>query len=410
MPKRIWFLSAPLHGHIDWGGLLRTAKELVDRGHQVTWVSAAPIASAVAQAGVPFAEIAHTGWLYPLPPPADYTGVNPMEAALMKYRRALDAWLSEDLIGPAVGHICGLAKRIGAPDLMVSDPLLTAAALAAEQLNVPFVVAGYPAGAPLDADQMMWAQADLSKESRTRVARISEGLGLQAKNFSDGAIAAVQSTHMHLTYFSDTWFQGDGMFLPQTRHVGGDIVPPQGPPPGWLSDIPAETPLALVTLGSLFTGDLGFYAWAAQAAARAKILPIVVIGRNPMAPEQKDELKRALPRHTRLLSWVDFDHLFPRLKIIIHHGGMGTTHKAIVHGIPQVIVPHAADQRLQARRAAQAKVGLNLTAHDVRQGQLNFAVQAMLQDDNVGFHVNALAKEFLSLGGPKRGADLLLAI
>ena len=45
----------------------------------------------------------------------------------------------------------------------------------------------------------------------------------------------------------------------------------------------------------------------------------------------------------------------------------------------QIVVPHAADQRIQARRVAEAKVGLHLTAHDVRQGQLREGVRALLE-------------------------------
>jgi UDP:flavonoid glycosyltransferase YjiC (YdhE family) len=36
--------------------------------------------------------------------------------------------------------------------------------------------------------------------------------------------------------------------------------------------------------------------------------------------------------------------LFPRCKVIVHHGGAGTTHSAIRAGVPSVIVPHVSDQ------------------------------------------------------------------
>ena len=87
--------------------------------------------------------------------------------------------------------------------------------------------------------------------------------------------------------------------------------------------------MALITLGSVFTGDLGFFSWAAQAVARLHLLPIVVIGWNPVTPDAKAELIAALPKGARLLNWVDFKHVLPRCRLIIHHGGMGTTHAAI---------------------------------------------------------------------------------
>ena len=195
--------------------------------------------------------------------------------------------------------------------------------------------------------------------------------------------------------------------LEQNLFVGGKPTPTLNAPPSWLSDIPDDEPLAVITLGSVFTGDLGFFSWAAQAAARARYTPIVVIGRNPITPEQKAELKAALPRMTRLLNWIPFDHVLPRTKLIMHHGGMGTTHAAIIHGIPQIAVPHAADQRGNARRIAQAKVGLNLSAHDVRHGALLEGTLALTNDAKIRANARQLADEFAVLGGADRAAVAL---
>jgi MGT family glycosyltransferase len=177
-----------------------------------------------------------------------------------------------------------------------------------------------------------------------------------------------------------------------------------------LMDIPADAPLALITLGSVFTGDLGFFAWAAQAVARIRYIPIVVIGWNPITPEAKAELKAALPPVTRLLNWVNFDHVLPRTRLIVHHGGMGTTHAALIHGIPQMVVPHAADQRGQARRVAQAKVGLNLSAHEVRHGALLEGAKALTSDTKVQANAQQFAEEMWTLGGPERAAEALLQL
>jgi glycosyltransferase len=214
---------------------------------------------------------------------------------------------------------------------------------------------------------------------------------------------------LHISYFSRYWHQADPDFLPQTQFVGGTMRPPRLPLPEWVTQLPETPRAAFITLGSAFTGDLGFLSWAAQAAARLKLIPIVVLGGNP-EPEKKEQLKAALPPGTRLLAWVDYDQVLPRCAVIIHHGGMGTTHRAILQGIPQVVVPHAADQRVQGQRVAQAKVGLNLTAHDVRHGQLLPAIRAVLTDERVLENARSLAAEFAGLGGVERAADLIEAV
>ncbi len=109
---KFWFVSAPLFSHLDWGGYLKTAQALMRRGHEVTWVSENTLGGALAAAGVPFAPIRKTGWLWPPPPPPDLTTIPPQEAVMLRYRRALDTWLSEELVGEAVDG----ADRTGGRD------------------------------------------------------------------------------------------------------------------------------------------------------------------------------------------------------------------------------------------------------------------------------------------------------
>src|SRR5947207_421340 len=105
-----WFMSAPLPGHVDWGGMLKTAQVLRDAGNDVLWVSQPPLAPLLAAAGVAFAAVDATGWLWPPPPTPDPKTLKPAEAIFLRYRRALDTWLSEDLIPAAVDAFVALAK------------------------------------------------------------------------------------------------------------------------------------------------------------------------------------------------------------------------------------------------------------------------------------------------------------
>ncbi|MBC7872283.1 MAG: glycosyltransferase family 1 protein [Chitinophagaceae bacterium] len=405
---KFWFISAPLYSHTDWGGFMKTAQELQSRGHDVLWVSGAAIQAAVEQAGIQFRPISETGWLWPPPPTPDLTTITPQEAVMLRYRRALDTWLSEDIVGAAVQALIDLAAEIGKPDVIATDPFLSASALAAEKLDVPLVVCGWPAQGDLNESFLFPVQRTLGTDSQQRLARLCERFGLQGVNFSHGPTPSIISPHLHICYFTRGWYIGDEMtLLPQNLFVGGIPTPPKDAPPDWLTVIPQNVPIALITLGSVFTGDLGFFSWSAQAAAREGFIPLVVIGWNPIEPEKKAELVAALPKTTRLLNWVPFDHVLPRTKLMIHHGGMGTTHAAVLHGLPQIAVPHAADQRVQARRLSQARVGLNLTAHDVRHGMLWEGVKALSKDAKVQQTAYDLAAEMDSLGCTIRAADAL---
>jgi vancomycin aglycone glucosyltransferase len=59
--------------------------------------------------------------------------------------------------------------------------------------------------------------------------------------------------------------------------------------------------------------------------------------------------------------------LFPRVAAVVHHGGAGTTAAAMRAGVPQVVVPHLADQFYNAHRLVQ----LGLAPPGIRIGRLN---------------------------------------
>ncbi len=403
-----WFISAPLYSHTDWGGFLKTAQALQAQGHAVRWLSEAPLAGVFEPSDISFRAIRQTGWLWPPPPQPDLSQLSPQEAVNLRYKRALDTWLSEDLVAEAVEALLDLEDEIGAPDAIVSEPFLSAAAIAAELLDVPLIICGWPAQAALDERQLFPVQRDLSSDSQRRIQRLCDRYGISGRNFSRGSTPSIVSETLHICYFTPGWYQAElPMILPQTQFVGGAPTRPVNAAPAWLTDIPSDAGLGLVTLGTIFTGDLGFYSWAAQAVARAGLIPVVTLGWNPVSAAQKAELKRALPAGTRLLNWAPYEHVLPRCRIMLHHGGMGTTHSAVIHGLPQIVVPHAADQRIQGRRVAEAKVGLHLTAHDVRQGQLGEGVLALLEAEWVRQNARRLAREMAALGGVARAADLV---
>jgi len=49
--------------------------------------------------------------------------------------------------------------------------------------------------------------------------------------------------------------------------------------------------------------------------------------------------------------------LFPRVSVVVHHGGSGTTATAARAGIPQIIIPHILDQYYWGDRIHRAGLG-----------------------------------------------------
>jgi UDP:flavonoid glycosyltransferase YjiC (YdhE family) len=64
-----------------------------------------------------------------------------------------------------------------------------------------------------------------------------------------------------------------------------------------------------------------------------------------------------LPDDVFRIDSVPFDWLFPKMSLVVHHGGAGTTATGLRAGIPSVIVPFFADQHFWAWRVQQLGIG-----------------------------------------------------
>jgi MGT family glycosyltransferase len=403
--RRFLFTSAPLSGHLDWGGYLKTAARLSRLGHEVLWVSEEPIRAAVEAAGVPFRAVDAIGWRWPDPQlPAD---LRPEQQAVVRFQRALLVMLSEDAVARAAENLLAVAQEFE-PETIVGEPTIMAAAIAAEQAGRAYAVCGYPATPP---DRHVFSEAEraAAEEGAARLGSLFARFGVSGRNWPGGLSPWPQSPDLHIVYWTRAWYADVAEVRPQTRFVGGSPDSPGGDPPFWFDRLPTDMPLALVTLGSLFTDDPNFFVLAAQACVRAGVYPIVAMGRSERAPNLRDQIAPRLPR-CAAVAWVDYDHLFPRLAVAVHHGGMGTTHAAVVHGVPQVILPHAADQGLQARRAEASGAGLALRPREATLEAVQKAIEAVVRDAAFRARAQKLAAAFAAAGGidaAARGVEAL---
>jgi MGT family glycosyltransferase len=167
-------------------------------------------------------------------------------------------------------------------------------------------------------------------------------------------------------------------------------------------------PWVLITLGTSFNNDPNFFLAAAHAAANMGCLPIVALGR-PQAPEDESWLRR-LPGGTPVRTLIAFDAVLPYLAAAIHHGGAGTTHALVTNAVPQIVVPHAADQTYQGAGVVHSGVGHYLPPKQVTIATLEAALATLLPDlSEYRARARQVQAEFAALGGAKAAADAIEA-
>lgn len=396
MRARRWlFVSVPLWGHLDYGGYLDLAVALARRGQRILWASGPLVQEAVVRRGLPFAPLASAGWrwLPPLPP-----DLPPAERQRQRRARALDAWLHPEEARRGL-HSLGAWIEAWRPDMLVAEPFAVAAAWAAERYGLPLIVVGFPAGRWPDPNTPE-ARADL-EAARDRLAQVAERLGLEGCYWRADPFPQITSPLLHVAFFPRPWFVDLIEAAPQNRFFGGRPREARAP------RARHPRPRALITLGSTFTEDPAFFLGAIRAVQAAGGEPIPVVGRSPFAPGLRERLQRRAPG-VEIREWVDYAAIFPAVDLVIHHGGMGTTHAALVHGVPQLVVPHAGEQHLQAWRVQAAGVGLALGPHEATPAHWQEAVARLLEETGFRQQARHWSERMASAGDPEAAADALL--
>lgn len=173
-----------------------------------------------------------------------------------------------------------------------------------------------------------------------------------------------------------------------------------------------EDPLAPALSAFLDAGDAPFYLGFGSmpdADPRATQQLVVeatrTLGRRAVVLSALDH---GWPAQAHAVRAAPHGRLFPRCAAVVHHGGAGTTHAAARAGVPQVVVPHALDQRWWAHRVRV----LGLGAAPLARAKLSARSLGHALEEALGPDVAARAKSFaagLTNDGVERAIPELLA-
>ena len=129
-----------------------------------------------------------------------------------------------------------------------------------------------------------------------------------------------------------------------TRVTGYWILerPDWSPPPALAAFLAAGPGPIALGFGSMTTEDrAGLTRTVVEAVRRTGERVVLQSGWAELGGDD-------LPPSVFVAGDVPHDWLFPRVRAVVHHGGAGTTAAVFRGGVPGVVVPHIADQRMWA--------------------------------------------------------------
>ncbi|MFB7559626.1 macrolide family glycosyltransferase [Streptomyces brevispora] len=170
----------------------------------------------------------------------------------------------------------------------------------------------------------------------------------------------------------------------------------------WTRPADAERVL-LVSLGSAYTNRPEFYR---QCLAAYGDLPgwhvVLQIGRHT----DRTELG-VIPSNVEVHSWVPQLAILEQADAFVTHAGMGGSSEGLLAGVPMIAVPQGADQFMNADRLVELGVARRIDTEDATAETLRTALAELVADPAVARRSARLRTEARAEGGTLRAADLV---
>ncbi len=195
---------------------------------------------------------------------------------------------------------------------------------------------------------------------------------------------------------------------PWTRFpVGVDYLPVRHVPyngpsevPSWLSEPPARRRVC-VTLGmsrrDLWGEDRFSVDDLFDAVAGLDVDVVATLTARQVSAAS------AAPANVRLFDFVPLDALLPTCAAVLHHGGAGTTGNAVVHGVPQLVIPgNMWDKAGLADLLADQGAGLVLDPEQVTAGHLRAQLLRLLDEPSFAASAEKVRAQIEEIPTPAR--------
>ncbi|MEU4501612.1 macrolide family glycosyltransferase [Streptomyces sp. NPDC024089] len=159
----------------------------------------------------------------------------------------------------------------------------------------------------------------------------------------------------------------------------------------------------LVSLGSAFTKQPEFYRRCLAAYGDLPGWHVVLqIGKYTDPAELGD-----IPANVEVHSWVPQLAILEQADAFVTHAGMGGSSEGLFTGVPMIAVPQAADQFNNADRLVELGVARRIDTEQATGEALRTALTGLVADPEVARRSALLRAEARAEGGTPRAADLI---
>ena len=145
-----------------------------------------------------------------------------------------------------------------------------------------------------------------------------------------------------------------------------------------------------------------FYEMAADACRELGVRGVLLTGSVESVP-------RDLPDGVRAFGYAPFGELFPRARVTVHHGGIGSVGRALSAGRPMLVVPRAHDQFNNGVHVELLGVGRTRALHRLGPARFVRLLRQLIEDDGIRERAASLGERVRAEDGARVAADYVEA-
>jgi len=161
-------------------------------------------------------------------------------------------------------------------------------------------------------------------------------------------------------------------------------------------------PLVYVTFGTVFNRDLGLIATVVEGVRTLPVKVVVTLG-----PGNEPAAVGEQPANVHVAEYIPQADLLPRCAAVASHAGSGTFLAALAQGLPQLVLPQAADQFLNASAAAQAGIAREIPPGEITAQRVRDELERVLHDPAIAAAARAMSAEMAAMPSAGDVADEL---
>ncbi len=367
---------------------LAIVRELVDRGHRVSYAVSGHLAGLVEPTG---ARVVACSSVLPGAPGAPATWADEDPDAGMRL------FLDEAIhVLPQV-HAALDDDR---PDIVLYDIGGMAGPVAAQRWGVPC--------AQLSPSYVAWEgyRQDMADELDVLLG------GPSGRDYRRAFDEWLESTGTTLTFDQVTGEPPRCLVLipralqPNADRVGdryrfvGPCIDPRREDPGDWAPPPGDGPLVLMAFGTSYTQRPDVYRNAIEGLDGSGWRMVLATGTRVTAEDLGP-----VPGWVQIHAVVPQPTVLARADAFITHAGMGSCTEGLWYGVPMVAIPQSVDQPRNADQLEAAGIGRHLRADPPSPGDIRDAVLGFAADPAVRRRINVIRDETRRHGGPVHAAD-----